>query len=262
MDAPAPRSPKEPSNDFSLTLSRGIQILEIFSPETPEVTTSEVAERIGISRAAVRRLLLTLTTMGYLKQSKSNFSLTDKIATIGHGHIARQARWASATADVIELANRLNEPISISVLDGFDIRFVARDHKRRIFSSRLVVGDKLPAHCSAAGKVLLASLRPEALDDLLARAGALKQNTPNSITDHDKLRQELKRVRIQSWASAEDEMEVGTISVAVPIFDSGDNVIAALALGSHKMRRTMDELRTEFLPILLDTADKISSKIG
>ena len=55
-------------------------------------------------------------------------------------------------------------------------------------------------------------------------------------------------------------MEVGTISIAVPIFDSGNNVIAALALGSHKMRRTMEELRTEFLPILLDAAEKISSR--
>ena len=76
---------KENLNDFSLTLARGIQVLEIFSPERKVVTTSEASEIIGISRAATRRLLLTLTTLGYLDQSKSAFSLTGKVATIGQG---------------------------------------------------------------------------------------------------------------------------------------------------------------------------------
>lgn len=251
----------EPINDFSLTLARGIQVLELFSPALTAVTTSETAQRLGISRAAARRFLLTLAKLGYLEQTKANFSLTDKIATIGQGHLARLDRWAGATQDVLDLANRLNESVSISVLDGLDIRFVARDPKRRMFSSHLIAGDKLPAHCSAAGKVLLASLGPDRLDALLARFGPLPQRTPRTIADPVALARELRQVRIQSWAVAEDEMEIGTISIAVPIFDRVNGVVAALAMATHKMRRTVDELRVEFLPVLLDAADRIGERV-
>lgn len=251
----------EQSNDFSLTLARGIQVLEIFSPDVRDVTTTDVAARLGLSRAAARRFLLTLTRLGYLQQDKSSFSLTEKIATIGHGQLTRTNNWARVMPDVLELAGRLNESVSISVLEGLDICFVARDYQRRMFSSRLLIGDRLPAHCSAAGKVLLAALEPDHLDQLLNSSPPLQQRTPHSLTDTERLKIVLKQVRIQSWASAEDEMEIGTVSIAVPIFDSNNAVVAALALASHRLRRSLDELKSEFLPVLIDTADKISAKL-
>lgn len=249
----------EHANDYSLTLARGIRVLEVFSPQMTAVTTSEVAEIVGISRAAARRFLLTLTRLGYLEQTKSTFSLTDKICSIGQGVLVRPRQWLRAGALVIELSGRMNEPFSISVLDQLNIRFVARDEKRRIHSKRLHVGDALPAHCSAAGKVLLSSLDADALDQLIARSGPLEKRTPKTITDPDALKAALRDVRLRSWATAEDEMAEGTIGIAVPIFDQSGQVIAALAVGSHKMRRSVEELQTDFLPVLLDAADKISS---
>ena len=248
-------------NDYSLTLVRGIQVLEIFSPEVAAITTSETAKIVGISRAAARRLLLTLTTLGYLKQTKSAFQLTDKISTIGQGLLARNDQWMRATAEVIDLSNRMNEPFSIAVLEGLKIRFVARDHKRRIHSAWLKVGDRLPAYCSAAGKVLLASLETNEVDQLIAQEGPLVQRTVHTITGRDNLLEELLQVRLQSWATAEDEMDLGTIGIAVPVFNNEGNVIAALAVGSHKMRRSIDELKRDFLSVLQDSADRISSEL-
>lgn len=131
------------ANDYSLTLARAIKVLEIFSPERKVVTTSEVAELVGISRAAARRLLLTFTSLGYLEQTKSSFGLTEKIASIGQGLLARQDQWTQATAMVLELSNRMNESFAISVLEGKQAKYVARDQKRRISSRRLRVG----THC-------------------------------------------------------------------------------------------------------------------
>jgi len=250
----------EPDNDFSLTLARGMRVLEVFSPEVRSVTTSEVAEKVEISRAAARRFLLTFVRLGYLTQSKSSFSLTDKIAAIGQGTLARDDRWLRATAHVIELSNRMNEPFSVSVLDGLRIRFVARDQKRRIYSARLLIGDTLPAYCTAAGKVLLATQSPEEIDRLIEVQGPLLQRTPKTITDRQALAEELHRVRLQSWATAEDELEEGTIGIAVPIFAANGKVVAALAVGSHKLRRSIAELKSDFLPVLLDAADRISSE--
>ena len=251
---------RDSENDFSLTLARGMHVLEVFSPEVTSVTTSEVAEQVGISRAAARRFLLTFVRLGYLVQTRSSFALTDKIAAIGQGALARDKRWLRATAHVIELSNRMNEPFSVSVLDGLRIRFVARDQKRRIYSARLLVGDTLPAYCTAAGKVLLATRGPEEIDRLIEREGPLEQRTPKTITDRQALAKELHRVRLESWATAEDELEEGTIGIAVPIFGRNGDVIAALAVGSHKLRRSIEELKTDFLPVLLDAADRISSE--
>ncbi len=222
----------------------------------------EAADFVGISRAAARRFLLTLVSLGYLEQSKSSFVLTDKIATIGQGALARDNRWLGATARVIELSNRMNEPFSVSVLDGLKIRFVARDQKRRIYSARLGVGDTLPAYCAAAGKVLLSTLEPDEIDDLIQKHGPLEKRTPKTIVDRDSLLTELRDVRLRSWATAEDEMDIGRLGIAVPIFDKNGRVIAALAVGSHKMRRSLEELQRDFLPVLLDAADRISEDVN
>ena len=249
---------EQDTNSYSLTLARGIKVLEMFGLTRKAITTSEAAEFVGISRAAARRLLLTLGSLGYLEQSKSVFSLTDKILSIGQGMLARSNDWLQATALVIELSNRMNEPFSVSVLEGLKIRFVARDQKRRIHTAHLSVGDTLPAYCSAAGKVLLASLPIEDADSIIME-GPLERRTPHTITDRDKLLAELRQVRLQSWAVAEDEMEMGTIGIAVPIFDRSGKVTAALAVGSHKMRRSIDELKSNFLPVLLDASERLSA---
>lgn len=178
---------------------------------------------------------------------------------VGQGQV--EADNVGATQDVLELAHRANEAVSISVLDGLDICFVARDPKRRMFSSHLTVGDVLPAHCSAAGKVLLASLDGHRLETLLESSGELRRRTPHTITDPALLADELRQVRIRGWAAAEDEMELGTISLAVPIFDSANGVVAALAMASHEMRRTIEELRKEFLPLLLNTAERVGQRV-
>ena len=248
--------------EFALTLARGIAVLEAFGPDQPSLTTAEAAARIGISRGAARRLLLTLTQLGYLHQEGSRFALTDKILSIGHGVLAREGKWQWVTSDVFELAHQLNEPCSIAVLVGLDIEFVVRDQTRRIFSMPLNVGDRLPAHCSSAGKVLLAALDHDELNRRLDQGGPLAACTEKSITDPERLRAELHEVRLAGWASAENEMELGTIAIAVPLFGQRHQVLAALVASSHTMRRTMAELRSDFLPAIQHAAERISDKLS
>jgi len=182
--------------------------------------------------------------------------------TIGQGILVREDRWLKAAGLVSDVSNRMEEPFSISVLDGLHIRFVTRDLKRRIHSARLMIGDTLPAHCSAAGKVLLSTLAAEELRNLILVRGPLSKRTAKTIIETGELEAELKQVRLKSWAVAEDEMEVGTIGIAVPVFGADGAVVAALAVGSHKKRRSVEELKSDFLPVLLDTADRISTELA
>ena len=226
------------------------------------MTTSEVAESVGISRAAARRLLLTFTSLGYVEQTKSAFSLTEKIASIGQGLLARKDSWVQATSMVLELSNRMDESFAVSVLEGVRAKYIARDQKQRISSRPLRVGDSLPAHCSAPGKVLLAALSSDELDNILAANRPLEKCTDRSITNLVELKECLRTVRLQSWGMAVDEFEMGMIASAVPLFDQRGRVVAALSVGSTKQRRTVGELIDAFLPVLRDAAEKLSAELN
>jgi len=247
--------------DFANTLARGLAILELFSSERVALSTTEVAEGVDVSRAAARRLLLTLQELGYVNSNGRVFWLTPKVLAIGRGLLAANSVWNMAAGEVVKLADENNEPCSISILDGLDIIFVCRDATRRIFTSRLVVGDRLPAHCSASGKVLLAAVKPDAVRERIG-AAPLIARAPNTLTDPDKLMDELSRIRAQGWAVADDEMEEGTISIAVPIRAADGRVVAAMSLASHKMRLSLSDLIDNSLSNLQEAAARVGDMIA
>ncbi|MBF0277240.1 MAG: helix-turn-helix domain-containing protein [SAR324 cluster bacterium] len=248
--------------DFALTLARGLSVLEAFSADRTAMSISEIAVQAGVHRAVARRLVLTLVELDYLENEGRKFQLTRKILNFGREIPALDYTWQKITVDVLSLANRFNESCSVATLEGLDIRFVIRDPIRRMFSAPLYVGDKLPAHCTAAGKVLLAALDKEQLRKRIADLGPLLPRTKHSIVEIEKLEKELQMVRQNSWAAVEDELEEGTIAIAVPLFDSSNTVTAALALGSHKMRRSLAELKQEFLTSMQNAAEQMSNHLA
>src|SRR5262249_25937738 len=144
--------------DFAQTLARGLLCLEVLAEKRAPATCSEVAAAMQVSRAAARRILLTLEHLGYVAEDGARYATTPKVLSLGRGVLGEGGLWGRVAPEVVALADRLNEPCSVAVLDGLDILFVCRDATRRIFTSRLGVGDRLPAHCSSSGKMLLAAL--------------------------------------------------------------------------------------------------------
>ncbi|WP_131116565.1 IclR family transcriptional regulator domain-containing protein [Lichenihabitans psoromatis] len=246
--------------DFSQTLARGLDLLGALSDSAASLSVSQAAERVGISRAAARRLLLTLRELGYVRSDGTLFWLTAHVLQLGAGLIRSGGVWASVAPYVIDIADRLNEPCSVSVLDGPDTLFVCRDATRRIFTTRLGVGDRLPAHCSASGKTLLACLPEPDLDRVLALR-PLVARAPASITDPVRLRSELGFTRVRGYGLAIDEMEDGTLSVAVPLRDRDGQVIAAMSVASHRMRRTPADLQGSLLDDLRLAAQQVERVI-
>lgn len=248
-DAIAPR-------DFSQSLARGLAILELYRGDVTFLTPSTVATQLGISRAAARRLLLTLQDLGYLQGDGRRFWLTPNILRLGQNLFAVNGLWQLVNHRVVELANAFNEPCAVAVLDGLEIVYVARDSVRHIFTSRLAIGDRMPAYCSSLGKVLLAALPPDELDALLA-AGPLVKRTDKTLTEPAALRRELETVRRLHWAKVEDEMDEGTLSVAVPLRGAGGTLKAALNVASHRSRCSLDAMVGTMLPALRDAAQDI-----
>lgn len=242
--------------DFAQTLARGLVCLERLAEAETPLTCTEVARAMDVSRAAARRILLTLESLGYVREERGVYAATPKVLSLGRGVLRRTSIWSAASSIVEALADELNEPSSISVLEGLDILFVSRDATRRIYTLRLGVGDRLPAHCSASGKMLLASLPVTELDRRLDGAVLTRQG-PASVTDVGVLKARLDEARQADFASAIDEMENGTLSIAVPIRERGGRVVAAMSVASHRDRSSPTDLTERILPRLRVAARQV-----
>jgi IclR family transcriptional regulator, pca regulon regulatory protein len=242
--------------DFARTLARGLACLEVLADATQPLSCSQIAAAMKVSRAAARRVLLTLQHLGYTREERGVYVPSAKVLSLGRGMLGNAGVWSAAAVEVVALANRFNEPCSISVLEGLEILFVSRDSTRRVYSMRLGVGDRLPAHCSASGKMLL-SLLPD--KELTARLNGarLEPRGPASLTDVRALKTALRQAKEAGFALAVDEMEEGTISIAVPIREREGRPIAAVSVASQRSRRTAADLKKSVLPELRAAAKRV-----
>ncbi|RPH43775.1 MAG: IclR family transcriptional regulator [Burkholderiales bacterium] len=237
--------------------------MRAFDAEHPSQTLSDVARRAGISRAAARRLLHTLVELGYASTDGRLFRLRPKVLELGFSYLHGTGLWGAAQPVMVELVERLHESCSAAVLDGDDIVYVARVPTRtRIMSITLGLGSRLPAHLTSMGRVLLAALPGAELDARLAALGSVEARTERTLTDVDALRRAIAKARTQGHAILDQELEPGLRSVAVPVHGPGGTVIAALNVGTHASRVTMEDLRGRVLPALKETAEAVSRAMG
>jgi len=260
---PAAADADDERGDFVQSLARGLAVIRAFDAENPALTLSDAARRAGVSRAAARRLLLTLVALGYAESDARLFRLRPKVLELGFSYLHGTGLWGAAQPVMVELVERLHESCSAAVLDGDDIVYVARVPTRtRIMSITLGLGSRLPAHLTSMGRVLLAALPPAELEQRLAALGRVEARTERTLTDVDALRRAIARVRTQGFALLDQELEPGLRSVAVPVHGPGGAVIAALNVGTHASRVTMEDLRGRVLPALRETAEAVSRAMG
>ena len=244
------------NSDFVQSLERGLAVIRAFDAEHRELALSEVARLTGLTRAAARRFLLTLVKLGYVNLSQGRFSLRPRVLELGYAYLSSLTLPEVALPHMEQLVAKVNESCSISVLDDIDVVYVARVPTRRIMSITLAVGTRLPAFVTSMGRVLLAGLPDEELEERLARI-EVTQLTSRTVTDKDALRVILAGVRRQGYAATDQELEEGLRSLAVPLRSASGAVSAALNVSVHASRASMASLRREFLPLALRTAAAI-----
>jgi len=263
MDAVAtPDTPPfEKSPDYMQSLARGIKVLSAFDLDHPTMTLSEAAERVGLSRAVVRRCLLTLQHLGYLDSRGRRFHLLPKALDLGFRYISSLSFPARAMPFMEEVAEQVKESCSLSVLDDLDLVYVARVPVRRIMTIALGVGARLPAYAASMGRVLLSGLSEADLDERLGRAD-LKPITALCICRLEPLKAEIDRVRRQGYALVVDELEVGLCSIAVPIHDHLGRVAAALNIGFRSREDCREWAVAVGLPALRSAQTRIEHTLS
>jgi IclR family pca regulon transcriptional regulator len=244
--------------NFMTSLARGLAVIQAFSQRQRELTVSQISAKTGFSRAAVRRCLYTLAKLGFAASDDSrHFHLRPRVLALGHSYISSMPLAAMAQPVLEEVSRILHESCSIATLDRTDIVYIARANVTRIMSIDLVVGSRLPAFCTSMGRVLMADLPLEKLDEFLARV-EFKRHTERTVANADKLRQILRLVQRNGYSIVDQELESGLRSMAVPIRGPAGRVVAALNVGAHAQRVSIQDLQVRFLPHLKAAAQELS----
>jgi IclR family pca regulon transcriptional regulator len=255
---PDGRSPAR--SDFVQSLDRGLAVIRAFGPDRERLSLSEVARATGLTRAAARRFLLTLVSLGYVRSDGREFSLRPRVLELGYAYLSGLSLPDVAAPHMEELVARLHESSSISVLDGQHVVYVVRVPTKRIMTVAISVGTRFPAYATSMGRVLLAALPPAELDRYLEQAD-LTPLTARTVTDQTRLREILAGVAEQGYAVVDQELEEGLRAVAAPIRGAADVGAAAINVSAHASRISMAALHSEILPVLLETAKQIEADL-
>jgi IclR family transcriptional regulator, pca regulon regulatory protein len=244
------------------SFERGLAVIRAFDAQHPEMTLAEASRVTGLSRAAVRRLLMTLEGAGYARRNGDRYSLTPRVLELGYAYLSAFGLSELAVPYLEELSAAVNESSSVAVLDGTDIVYVARVPAKRIMTVSIGLGSRFPAYRTSMGRVLLAALEDDEVADVWERSDR-SYPTPHTVQTLDALLEALQDIRAQGWAMVDQELELGVRSVAAPIHDGGadDTPCAALNVSTHVSRTTKAQLLSTFIPALKKAADAIDAAL-
>jgi IclR family pca regulon transcriptional regulator len=238
-------------------LAKGLAILELFGPATPSLTLAQAAARTGLSRAAARRCLLTLAEAGFVALRGRDFVPQPRLLRLGYGFLAATPMPRLAQPVLEEAQATIGEAVSLAVLDGAEVVFVARSAPRRMVSVGPSVGSRLPAWCSATGRVLLAAL-PEAEQARRLATVSFAPLTPRTVTGREAVFARIRAAGTAGHAVCDEELEAGLLSMAVPVTDLSGAVVAAMSVSTQPARRSAPEMERDLLPALRDAAARLS----
>jgi IclR family pca regulon transcriptional regulator len=248
----------EDSRDYVQSLARGLAVLGAFDRGHVRQSLAEIAARTGLSRAAARRLVLTLLHLGYVRELGRGYVLGPKVLELGFGYLGSLNLTELAQPLLEELARSVRQSSSMAVLDGQSIVYVLRVPGQRLMSVTLGIGARLPAYCASMGRVLLSGLEKAEFEAWLARCEPAKL-TPHTITDPARLRRVVADVGKQGYAYVEQELELGLCSIAVPVRNGEGRIATAINVSMAWHPDAARQAQQVILPRLRQTAAAIEA---
>jgi IclR family pca regulon transcriptional regulator len=244
--------------DFIEALARGLDVIKAFQPHRPPMSLAQLSAETRLARPTVRRILITLEELGYVRSGGGGYALTPRVLELGVAYVRSMGLWNVARPHLEWLSARTDESCSIAQLDGSDIVYVARVAVPKIVGLAVQIGTRFPALQTSLGKVLLAPLATDEVDLVLSeptRSGLQPRWQP----DRAERDRELRQVRARGWAITDEQLTLGIRSVAAPLRDGTGRVIAAMNVNTHAAETTVERLIDEHLPRLLQAAGEISA---
>ncbi|WP_084623067.1 IclR family transcriptional regulator domain-containing protein [Acidisphaera rubrifaciens] len=243
--------------DYSEALARGLLVLATFNETRRSQSLSDIARAVDLPRATVRRALLTLTALGYVAQEERRFRLTPRVLRLAAAYLTSNVISTLLQPACDRIARRLGESCTAAVLEGDEVVMIARALPDQLVPAGVGIGYRLPAYCSALGRVLLAALPDPALDAYLDRV-ALVAQTQHTLTDRAAVRRAIIDARAAGSCFVDQEAEYGFRSIAVPLRKFDGTVVAALNVGARLEQASVATMTGPYLRELLDEAATLS----
>jgi len=253
---------KEKSEYIIQAVSHALDLLEQFHDDVDELGVTELSKRLKLHKNNVFRLLATLESRGYIEQNRvtENYRLGLKTLELGQTFIKQMGLLRQSRPVLERLVRECNETTYVAILKESSIVYL--DVVETDLTVRVVprVGARLPAYCTAAGKVQFSYMTEEELDNYLPRD--LKRFTPNTIVDRDELKKQLRQIADQGYAVDNEELDVGVRCVGAPIRDYTRRIIGAVSISGPSMRFSDERMEKELIPLVMKASDEISTKLG
>lgn len=246
--------------EFIKSLAKGLAVIESFGPDYSEMNLTTVARRNGLSPGSARRVLNTLSKLGYVWVKDQRYRLSARALRLGYAYLSSQPIVNLIQPRLSELSGSLNESCVLSILDGTDVVCIARATARRLERDYMSVGSRWPAHTTSAGKVLLGALSREEICGLYEGKSQLAAVTPFTITDLQVLLQQIEKARQDGWCYINQETAMGIASLSVPIRVEGE-IRYSLSV-SAQVSFAVQTIMERYLPDLLGTATSISGMLA
>jgi IclR family pca regulon transcriptional regulator len=246
------------SGEFIQSLDRGLAVIRAFSNERDLLSLADVAKATGLSRASVRRALLTLETLGYVGSRQNRFYLRPRVLDLGYAFLSSSSSIDITQDHLRRLSARIGESVSACEYDDGDVVYVARAAAETIMPIRLGIGRRLPAFCTSTGRVLLSEFDDERLDEYL-RTYPREKLSPATIIDEHELRDRIAEVRAQGWSVNNQEVDLGARSIAAPVVGPDGRYVSAVNISVSTSRISVEQLVDEYLPQLLEATSMISA---
>ncbi len=251
---------------YSQSLERGLAILSCFTPERPIRGIADVADELGMRRSTTHRYMSTLVALGYLEQGAARkYRLGLRVTDLGMSALNSTALREHARPYLEELCRQSSYTVSLAVLDGPEIVYVNRVRSARRTQGGvdldLAPGARLPAYCTAMGKLLMAFLPDEEQRSLLSEVKPTRMG-PNTITSKTQLRAELENIREEGFAVNDQELAPELYAIAAPVRSESHEVVAAVSMTAHASMISLEELVEHLGPHLVAAADRVSARLG
>lgn len=234
-------------------LEKGLSIIEAFDEAHPRLTATEAGQRCGMTRTAARRYLRTLTHLGYVGSDGKHFWLLPRVLRLGNAYLASTRLPRLVQPFLQRITAGTEEVAYLGVLDGPDTIFIARSGTHRHTSTGYLPGARVIAQVTAAGMAILASLPPAEMQAWVD-ACPLQAFTLFTFPSRDELLQVLTQCRRQGWALSEQQLDLNSRGIAVPLLDQSNRVHGAISVTMPMNREETDHALHRVLPVLQDAA--------
>ncbi|WP_217561446.1 IclR family transcriptional regulator C-terminal domain-containing protein [Streptomyces sp. GbtcB6] len=246
--------------DFSEALARGLTVMRAFGVERPRMTLAEVSREVGLPPATVRRALITLTHLGYVRLQDRNYELTPRVLTLAESYLASNAISHLLQSTCEKICTELDASCTAAVLDGEDAVMIARAVPRQLLAVGIGIGYRVPALTSSLGRVLLAALPEPELDEYLL-AKKPQTTTARTVTSKRKLRTLITQAGTDGYAYVDEEVEASFHSAAVPVRRWDGQVIAALNVGATTAALSRETILGPVLSRLRAAAEELRPQL-